>query len=71
MSDPGEKSSAIKAMLDDLAIGMTGKPRTTGLCAVCGGEAVEFKDELSRREYKISFMCQKCQDEVFEGGNDD
>ena len=25
----------------------------------------EFKDEISRREFKISGMCQKCQDGVF------
>lgn len=24
-----------------------------------------FRDDLSRKEYKISGMCQKCQDEVF------
>ncbi len=25
----------------------------------------EFKDDLSRKEFKISGMCQTCQDEVF------
>ncbi len=25
----------------------------------------EFKDELSRREYMISGLCQKCQDEMW------
>lgn len=25
----------------------------------------EFRDELSRREYQISGLCQECQDEVF------
>lgn len=25
----------------------------------------EFKDELSKKEYSISGMCQKCQDEIF------
>ena len=36
----------------------------------CGGEAIEFADELSRREYRISGLCQKCQDSVF-GGDDE
>jgi hypothetical protein len=34
-------------------------------CVCCGKPATEFRDELSRREYNISKMCQKCQDEVF------
>jgi hypothetical protein len=25
----------------------------------------EFKDEISRREYRISGLCQKCQDMIF------
>lgn len=31
----------------------------------CGGEANEFRDEQSRREYSISGLCQKCQDSIF------
>ena len=31
----------------------------------CGGPATEFKDELSRKEYSISGLCQKCQNKVF------
>jgi hypothetical protein len=34
-------------------------------CALCGGEASQFKDEISAREYRISRICQKCQDEIF------
>ena len=39
------------------------------LCMTCGGAAKVFRDELSRREYTISGMCQACQDSIF-GGND-
>lgn len=42
-----------------------------GICIFCGGEAKIFKDELSRREFAISQCCQTCQDEVFEGEDDD
>ncbi len=28
----------------------------------CGGEAIKFDDESSRREYSIIGLCQKCQD---------
>lgn len=31
----------------------------------CGGVANVFRDEISRREYRISGLCQKCQDSVF------
>lgn len=39
-----------------------------GLCPFCGKEIdpeKEFKDELSKREFKISGLCQACQDKVF------
>jgi len=36
-----------------------------GVCPTCGERVGEFKDELSRKEYTISGMCQKCQDSVF------
>ena len=35
-------------------------------CISCNGEAITFRDTLSRREYIISAMCQICQDEVFD-----
>lgn len=41
----------------------------TATCALkplgCGGPATEFRNEISRREYGISGLCQKCQDDVF------
>jgi hypothetical protein len=50
-------------------------------CAVCGKPptriprneapwAFLFRDELSAREYKISGMCQSCQDHVFQEDGD-
>jgi len=38
-----------------------------GLCPLCQKMILteDFKDELSRREFKISGMCQSCQDDVF------
>jgi hypothetical protein len=42
--------------------------REQGLCPLCGltVEPKSFRDELSRKEYRISGMCQKCQDDVFQ-----
>lgn len=31
----------------------------------CGKPATEFRDELSRKEYRISGLCQACQDSIF------
>ena len=42
-----------------------------GICPSCKNQinSAEFRDELSKREFKISGLCQKCQDEIF--GTDD
>jgi len=36
-----------------------------GLCPMCKNPVGSFKDELSAREFRISGMCQKCQDRIF------
>ena len=38
-----------------------------GLCPICSIVILqqEFKDELARKEFKISGMCQSCQDSIF------
>lgn len=33
----------------------------------CGNMVGEFRDELSRTEYRISGLCQNCQDKIFGG----
>ena len=40
-------------------------------CVFCDVSVDEesFKDELSKKEYTISGMCQKCQDKVFNAWN--
>ena len=37
-----------------------------GLCPTCDEEVGPFKDDLSRKEYGISGMCQPCQDMMFD-----
>lgn len=34
-------------------------------CVSCKGVANEFRDEVSKREFGISGLCQKCQDSIF------
>ncbi len=40
---------------------------TLGLCPFCEGQITGFRDVLSEREFHISGLCQKCQDETFGG----
>ena len=55
--------------ITDLMEAITGKPRTEGECVFDsdgdGQHSMVFVDELSKREYEISGMCQTCQDGVF------
>lgn len=44
------------------------KARGAGVCPGCGKvirTETEFRDNLSRKEYGISGLCQDCQDDVF------
>jgi len=34
-------------------------------CPQCSGNIIAFRDELSVKEYKISGLCQHCQDDFF------
>ena len=38
-----------------------------GLCPFCNEkiDPEEFRDELSKKEYSMSKICQKCQDKMF------
>lgn len=50
---------------------MAVNPIKEGHCNWCGKEAKIFKDDLSEREYRISALCQKCQDSFFTEDDDD
>lgn len=60
-----EKDKAITDVMEMV----TGKPRTDGECVFDrdgeGEHSMVFTDELSKREYQISGMCQTCQNGVF------
>ena len=65
------KSPQMESELDILSLDMFGVKRSdslrNGLCVICKGPATDFEDALSRKEYGISGMCQKCQDAFFTG----
>ena len=73
---PSFKAPAIDALLSEIVF--NGKDRVTciqeGICITCddahGIKATSFRDDISRKEYSISAMCQSCQDDVF-GVSDD
>lgn len=64
-----KKSKEVSDFIDGFAKKHFGTTRTesqkNSKCVICGGDASKFKDDLSRKEYTISGMCQKCQDKTF------
>lgn len=44
---------------------MRRRARLINCCASCGTKNLVFRDEVSRKEYTISLLCQMCQDTVF------
>ncbi len=69
MATPSKKAPGMNQFLDQFTQTTFGRKRHDSIvedvCVCCGGEAKQFKDALSKKEYGISGMCQRCQDEVF------
>lgn len=55
--------------IDSLIKNVFGADRTKSIkedvCAWCKNPANSFRDETSKNEYRISGLCQKCQDEIW------
>jgi hypothetical protein len=62
---PTEKSPEIDALLKSSFGINRRKSILNNRCVFCGKQATEFTDEISKREFSISGICQKCQDETF------
>lgn len=64
------KNAPMAQFLDELSLHIHGRARSVAIagdsCVSCGGRADKFDDEISKREYGISGLCQKCQESVFE-----
>lgn len=52
----------LKSMFPDLIA-----RKESGKCPTCGKDPQEvgFRNQISRTEFKLSGMCQECQDDVF------
>lgn len=74
MAKPSDKSEALESYLT----AMLGHDRRESIaqdkCVPppigCGGPATEFEDDISRKEFTISGLCQQCQNVVF-GSSDE
>ncbi len=71
MAEPSPKNPEMEKMLEKVTGRTTAIKggRCVGAPFGCGGPATDFNDELSRREYAISGLCQGCQDGVFNGND--
>ena len=60
---PTPKDPAIVKLLERTS----GVSRNSQVCAICKQDVKfeDFRDELSIREYRISRLCQNCQDDFF------
>ena len=61
---PPDLSKPIFAMMPEMANRVI-----NGQCTFCAHYLTEFRDELSKKEYSVSGMCQTCQDETFGDDN--
>ena len=66
-----ERTKELQNFLDGFAKKAFGRSPTEAkekrVCVTCGKpiKMEDFKDQLSIKEYKISGLCQKCQDDTF------
>lgn len=58
------KTSEMRAAIEGMFPG-TAEAINSHKCPLCKMPIGEFRDALSRKEYSISGMCQRCQDSVF------
>lgn len=67
MTKPSKKSPEIESFLEKL-YGRT-SAITNDICLKppvgCGKPVSGFRDDISQKEYSISGLCQRCQDEIF------
>jgi hypothetical protein len=66
--------SQLQGEMDVLAMEIWGRPVPRDGFCVCHGEPVDmasFRDDLSRKEFRISKLCQVGQDDFFGAGDED
>jgi len=64
-----KKDRKMNELLDKFSESFFGIKRTdahrTSTCVLCKGDVNYFRNEISRKEFAISSICQHCQDKIF------
>tara|TARA_R100001244_G_scaffold77461_2_gene61328 strand:- start:897 stop:1130 length:234 start_codon:yes stop_codon:yes gene_type:complete len=73
MKEPEQHKPTPKApAIDELLTQVFGISRIEVInqskCAFCHDPDLKFKSDMNKKEYRISGICQKCQDEFFGKG---
>lgn len=68
---PADKHPGIRKFQNDILDTNVEENIEMDICSSCGQAAVNFKNDISRREFAISGLCQACQDEVFDSFDDE
>jgi hypothetical protein len=78
LPEPNSSADSLRAHQDGLARKVYGQThpeaRARGVCVKCRSDRVtpgDFRDDLSRKEFTISGLCQRCQDAFFEAPTPD
>jgi len=58
-------NALIKALSEPEVSLRDASARATHTCKLCGGPARRFRNTLSEFEYRVSAICQNCQDRYF------
>jgi hypothetical protein len=62
------RSEAMQKVVDKFTMDNFGTKQGQGVCVTCRSDKIKpenFRNDLSRKEFGISGMCQECQDNVF------
>jgi hypothetical protein len=65
MDEPTYKAPAIEALLTAISGISRQDAMQQGICTWCKRPISQFKDSASKQEYRISGLCQNCQDQTF------
>lgn len=65
LAKPTDKSEPLDVFLDKLLGVSRAESIKSDTCVFCNKPATEFRDEVSRKEFTVSGICQKCQNFYF------
>ena len=62
---PSKKSEQMENFIDGILGTSRRESITSNVCTFCKKPATSFRNAISEKEYSISGLCQKCQDDTF------